>query len=352
MASRRSPHEARLTVSRACSSLSEKRRFLKLALSARAQLYHDFDNGVAPCCSIREKLDKFLQERTLGLTEKNCNEKTAALYRRRLEMLDSVFHSRPINSIQTQEVINWIARRLKKPRRGKHVSRDTVNHEVGALKTFARWAQGKGFAPASLPLLLVPRLEVPGKIAGKNTRPPEVMEINTLIDTIDAIKEVRRDIGLFFYGMLYFNLRPSEAADLRVRDLRLPQADRSGSLKCRRIKTHQRQTFTIEYGSFAHAWMAECLELSTLLRGSPAAGSPLIICIPGRSGRNPGGWTTDSLDKATARVCEKLGIELSRPYIIRHSVISWLNEHPDVSAAAVTDAPALSVQTAPPSRRH
>lgn len=309
---------------------------MKLALSARAQLYHDFDSGAAPCCSIRGKLDKFLEERTLGLTEDHCNEKTAALYRRRLEMFDRVFHSRPINAIQKEEITKWIGRRLKRPRRGKSVSRDTVNNEIGALKTFARWAQGEGFAPASLPLLLVPRLTVPGKVPGKNMKPPEVMEIHLLMDIIDAVKTVRRDIGLFFYGMLYFNLRPSEAADLKVRDLVLPRDGRPGSLKCRREKTHQKQKFDIENGSFAHAWAEKCLELSTRLRGKPAVGSPLIICIPGRSRRNPGGWTTDTLDKATARACGKLGIELSRPYIIRHSVISWLNDHPDVSAAAVT----------------
>lgn len=326
----------RIHISRAFGSLSDKRRCEKLVRAAVTRALHDFDNGSKPCYTIRDKLDDFLGERIAGIDCKPCNARTAALYRRRLMMFDGVFHSATLDAISLEEVKGWMKRRLTKPRRGDSVSGDAVNAEIGALKTFARWAQANGFAPDSLPLLLAPRIQSTGKMAGKNWRPPEAMDMDPLLDIIDAVKAERRDIGLFFQGMLYFNLRPSEAAALKRADLRLPAGGRDGSLKVFRIKTHQPQTLPVPHASFAHGWARECLELARLTLSRVGDGTPLIISITGRSRRNPHGWTTDTLDKATARVCAKLGIKLSRPYIIRHSVISWLDEQPDVAAAAIS----------------
>ncbi|MCD8139309.1 MAG: hypothetical protein LUE17_05955 [Planctomycetaceae bacterium] len=162
------------------------------------------------------------------------------------------------------------------------------------------------------------------------------MEIHHLLDIIDAIETARPDMGLFFRGMLLFNLRPSEAAALRRADVRLPTQDRAGTLDCRRIKTHQEQTHAIEYGSVFHRWARECLDLGKRVRKHPPTDSPLIICMTGRCRRNPGGWMTDNLDKATERLCARLGIMLSRPYIIRHSIVSWLDDQPEVPSAAVS----------------
>lgn len=321
---------------KACKSLPDERRLRKLAQSAWAQALHKFENGQKPCITIREKLEDFLEERIQGIDCKPCNERTAALYRRRLMMFDKAFHSVPLDAYSREDVIKLMKRRLTKPRRGDTITGDTVNAEVGALKTFARWAQANGLAPDPLPLLLVPRIQSTGKMAGKNWRPPEAMDMDSLLDVIDAIKAVRRDIGLFFQGMLYFNLRPSEAAALKRADLRVPMGGKDGNLKVFRIKTHQHQTLSVPFDSFAHEWVKECMVLARDTFTHVAGGSPLIICISGRSQRNPQGWTTDTLDKATARVCAKLGIRLSRPYIIRHSVISWLDDQPDVAAAAIS----------------
>jgi integrase len=143
-------------------------------------------------------------------------------------------------------------------------------------------------------------------------------------------------MGLFFTGMLMFNLRPSEAAMLKRSDLLLPEAGREGILRCYRRKIHQWEDISFEYGSVFHHWARECLQLADSEKRKPLAKAPLIICISGRCRRNPGGWMTDNLDKATERVCAQLGISLSRPYIIRHSIITWLSKQPGVPGAAIS----------------
>lgn len=325
----------RLHVSKVCPSLSEKRRCHKLVKSAVARALHDFEHGAAACCTIREKLNDYLEHRTMGLGRKACNKKTAALHRKRLLAFDRAFHSAPIDSIAMDEVTAWMTRRLTASSRGKRVSGDTVNDEVGTLKAFARWAQHNSFAPATLPLLLTPRIQTRGKVAGKNWRPPVVMEINRLLDIVDRIKALRPDIGLFFYGMLFYNLRPSEVADLKRGDLRPPRRGRSGTLEARRIKTSQEITLPVPEGSVMHAWALECLELAKSKGRSTSVDAPLVICLTGKSRRNPGGWTTDILDQAVKRVCRQLG-EKIRPYLIRHSIVSYMHNHTDLPSGSVS----------------
>ena len=203
------------------------------------------------------------------------------------------------------------------------------------MKSFARWAQENNFAPPVLPLLLTPRIQTGGKVGGTNWRPPKVMDIYSLLDIIDRIKAERRDIGLFFYGMLFFNLRPSEVADLKRGDLRLPERGRAGTLEARRIKTGQEVTLPVPEGSERHGWVVDCLALAKQEGRPTADGAPLIICSTGKSRRNPGGWTTDILDQAVERVCRKLG-EKIRPYLIRHSIVSYLHNHTALPSGSVS----------------
>ncbi len=282
-------HLMRLHVSKVCDSLSEKRRCQKLVRSAVARALHEFECGASACCTIRERLNDYLAQRAMGLGRKACNEKTAALHRRRLLAFDAAFHSAPIDSISKEDVVAWMKRRLNAPRRGHQVSGDTVNDEVGSLKAFARWTQENNFAPPVLPLLLTPRIQTGGKVAGTNWRPPRVMDIYSLLDIIDRIKAKRRDIGLFFYGMLYYNLRPAEVADLKRADLRLPARGRTGTLEARRIKTRQEVTLPVPEGTPRHEWAVECLALAKQEGRPTADGAPLIICSTGKSRRNPGG---------------------------------------------------------------
>ncbi len=336
MPPRRKSHLMRLHVSKVCDSLSEKRRCQKLVKSAVARALDEFANGASACCTIREKLNDYLEHRMMGLGQKACNEKTAALHRRRLLAFDQAFHSAPIDSIAKEDVVAWMKRRLNAPRRGGRVSGDTVNADVESLKAFSRWAQENDAAPAVLPLLLTPRIQTGGKVAGTNWRPPQVMDIHNLLDIIDRIKAVRRDIGLFFYGMLFYNLRPSEVADLKRGDLRLPARGRAGTLEARRIKTGgQEVTLPIPEGSERHGWALACLELAKQEGRESVDAAPLIICITGKSRRNPGGWTTDILDQAVERTCRKLG-EKIRPYLIRHSIVSYLHNHTDLPSGSVS----------------
>lgn len=309
-------------------TLAEKRRFEKIMESAIARARDEFARGAKPCQSIRDIIEPFLKYRRAGLGRRPCGPKTAELYRRRLTRFDQAFHSRPLDAIGQEEVENWMLKRLK------NVSGDTVQAEVDALKALARWAIKKGHATANLPLLLADRIQTPGKVAGKNRRPPKIMEITALLDLIDRIEAVRPDIGLFFRGMLHFNIRPKGIADLKCRDLRLPRGGAAGLLDTSRLKGLYDRSLPIEEGSPAHGWALDCWRLAKEHHRPTQGNAPLIICISGRSRRNPGGWTTDTLDKAVDQVCRRLGVDFT-PYIIRHSLITWLQDQPEVSAAAI-----------------
>lgn len=335
MIDRRPTRQYRRHICQSGLTLSEYRRFKKLMESAIAQAREEFAHGAEPCPSIRDIAEKYIKYRRAGLGRRPCGEKTAALYRRRLLAFDRAFHSRPLDAIASDEVEAWAIRRINGDVGDGPVSGDTVQADVDALKALARWALKKGLIPGnSLPLLLAERVQTPGKVAGKNRRPPEIMEINALIDLVDRIKAIRPDIGLVLWGMLYFNIRPIGLLSLRRSELRLPVAGSDGLLDARRLKGFIDRSLPIKEGSLAHGWALECWRLAQA-HGRPNRGdAPLIICISGRSRRNPGGWTTDTLDKATARVCARLGVKF-RPYMIRHSIITWLQDQPDVSAAAI-----------------
>lgn len=316
-------------------TLAEYRRFKRLMESAIARARDEFALGAEPCPSIRDIAEKYIKYRRAGLGRRPCGEKTAALYRRRLLAFDRAFHSRPLDAISADDVEDWAIRRIEGTGGADPVSGDTVQADIDALKALARWALKKGLIPGgALPLLRADRVQTSGKIAGKNRRPPEIMEINALLDLIDRIKAVRPDIGLVLWGMFYFNIRPAGLLSLRRRELRLPVSGSDGLLDASRLKGLFDRSLPVKEGSPAHDWALECWRLAQA-HGRPERGdAPLIICISGRSRRNPGGWTTDTLDKATARVCARLGVKF-RPYMIRHSIITWLQDQPEVSAAAI-----------------
>ena len=322
-------YQVRKNVTRTLPSLAEARKYLKHLRSYITQADDDYGAGVAPCCTIREELETYLKFRMRGVGKRPCNEKTAALYRRRLLRFDAAFHSKPLNAISQKEVENWILKKCEK------VSGDTVQAYIDTLKAFARWTQKRNRAPASLPLLRAERIYTRGKIAGKNRKPPKITDINFLLDVIDKITALRPDVGLAFYGILYFGIRPAGVTALRRSDLRLPVRGGNGTLEVKGLKGHPDRTLTIAKDSFAYQWVVKCLSLAAS-HGRDHGDHPLVICITGRSKRNPGGWTTDTLDQVTSRLCKKLGFTF-RPYEIRHSIISWLQEQPDVDAAAVQE---------------
>lgn len=281
------------------------------------------------CCGIRDRLEKFLRDRTEGIGCAPCGEKTAALYRRTLLRFDAAFHSKPLAAVTRSELEAW-RRRRRQAVNGKRVMRDTVNRDIDMLKTFARWAQGQGWAPADLPLLTLPRLWEPGKLAGLNRKPPRYMGTEQLFGAIGRIGSVRRDIGLFFEGMLFFVLRPAALGRLRRRDVSLPVRGRPGRLWLERIKGMHGRYVTIDPGSLAERWARECLAMGAGL----GPDGPLLICMGGRSRINPGGWTTATLDRAVARACGAVGLKFT-PYMIRHSAIAWAHRDPRMSAANV-----------------
>ena len=316
--------------------------FALLLESALAEAQRKFDAQVKPCCRIRDRIEDFLSDCAIGLQRRSCNQDTIKLHRKRLLAFDQTFHSKPIDTITREELESWVKRRLRAQPKGRRVLPDTVNSDLVSLRAFAKWAQAKGHAPALLPFLAVGKLRTIGKISGTNRKPPKALEISELLTLVGAIKAVREDVGLLLEGMILFCLRPRALWKLRPCDLKLPVRGASGSLKGIPLKGHHERSLPIFPDSQQHVWAQDCIALSRRKhRRAPRPHDPLIISLTGRSRQNPGGWTTDNLDKTLTRICKMLGVHFTA-YQIRHSVISWLHQNPGMSPAATQAAAAHS----------
>lgn len=310
--------------------------------SALAEAQRKLDNQIRPCCRIRDRIEEFLSDSALGLCRRPCSQETLKLHRKRLLAFDQAFHSKPLDTITREELEAWIRRRMRKSSGSRRVLPDTVNADLVSLRAFAKWAQAKGYAPALLPFLAVGKLRTTGKIAGTNRMPPKALEISELLALVDKVKAVREDVGLLLEGMILFCLRPRALWKLRRGDLKLPVRGASGSLKSIPLKGHHERSLPIFPDSQQHVWAKNCIALAKRKhRRTPRPQDPLIISLSGRSERNPGGWTTATLDKTLARICERLGVTFTA-YQIRHSVISWLQQNPGMSPAATQAAAAHS----------
>lgn len=315
--------EYRRHVFRAARNRGEAERYRKLFLAALAEADRKFLNGDKPACTIRGKLEEFLSDSRAGLGRKPCAWGTIERHRRRLIAFDRAFHTKPLDAITSDELERWVKRRLAGGKRdGRPVGADSVNMDLVSLRAFCRWAQKKHYAPDALPIMTVERLRTRGKLAGQNRRPPEALEIGELLDILRRVQRRRRDVGLFLFGMLLFGLRPTAVAELRRGDAKLPRGGDPGRLHCRGLKGMHARDILVPLGSKRHEWLVACLGLAKA-KGKGAERLPLVPCKAGKSARNPGGWTTASLDMALKRICGRLGLRFTA-YKIRHTCASWL----------------------------
>lgn len=295
---------------------AEAIRLERLMDSAIALARRRHREDVSGCCSIRNKLDEFLDDSRIGLGRRRIHQKTIDRHRRRLLAFNLFFQGKPLDAIDRDRVERWIKKRLKE------VDADTVEADLVSLRAFARWAQRKKYAPDILPLLSVERLRTPGKMPGKNRKLPKAVGMGRMFEVIKAVRECRPDIFLFLMGMAHFGLRPENVGGLRRENVTLPTKSEPGRLFVRGIKGVLDRWVSIASGTLAERWMRECLALGKRLgRNKPSA--PLVPSISGRSRLNPGGWTTGALDMALARLFSQMKIELT-PYHIRHSCMTYL----------------------------
>lgn len=322
------------------STRKEATAFLMLLESGLADVQRKHAEQARPCCRIRDKIGEFLSDSEIGLRRRPCAPKTLAMYKKRLLMFDAAFHSKPLDAITREEVESWIRRRKRNNARGGTVTAGTINTDLVSLRAFAAWAQGKGYAPASLPLMTVGKLRVTGTISGTGRKPPKSLDMGEVLDAVARIKALREDIGLLLEGMILLCLRPHALCLLRRNELKLPMNGNPGRIKSAALKGYYERSLPILPGTAYHTWAREVLALAKrTLRRAPRPDEPLMICTTMRSRTNPGGWTTGTLDKAMARVCEKLAFRFT-PYQIRHSVLSWLQQNPGISPATTQAAAA------------
>ncbi len=301
-------------------------RLNALAVSALAEARRRFREGKVGCCSCRNRLDRFLEESLIGLDRRKIKSKTAERHRRRLLAFDRFFQGKPLDAIGSERLERYIKTRLGE------VGADTVNAELVSLRAYARWAQRKKYAPDILPILSVGRLHVPGKLPGRNRKPPEAIGMGEMFDIIRTVGETRPDIRLFLLGMAHFGLRPESVCAFRREHAKPPRGKEAGRLFAKGLKGELDEWITIPPGSLRAEWLRACLALG---RRAGLAGprAPLVPRLSKKPGRIPGAWTTGALDMALGRLCRKLAIRFV-PYTIRHSCMTYLKRCEGISSAA------------------
>ncbi len=309
--------QVRLQIRLKVKTKGDVMRAKKIFRSKIAEAKRMIREGEVGCCSIRGRLEKFLQDSNDGLGRRPAGYKTLERHRRRLLIFDKAFQGKPLDAIEREHVERWIHRRL-----AAGVSPDTVNADLISLRAFARWAQFKGDAPAVLPLLTVNRLYVRGKLAGKNRKPPMAKEIGELLAILGKIRKRRADMGLFLLGMALFGLRPANVWKLRREDAKPPRGADLGRLHVKGIKGTPDRWLAVPAGSLRAKWLRDCLALGRK-RGADQPRSPLVPSFGGKSSRNPGGWTTGAFDMALRRLLASMKIRLTA-YQVRHSCMTWL----------------------------
>ena len=262
----------RRQISKRFTNKSEALQYQALLESALEDAERRFHDKVVPCCSIRGMLDEFLSNSRTGIHRKRrAGYRTLERHRQRLLLFDNAFKGRPLDAVPVKWLERWMTRRMD-----AGVSPDTVNADLISLHAFARWAQAKQLAPAFLPILTVNKLPSPGKLAGKNRKPPKAREMGEMQRIIRKIMQARADMGLFLIGMALFGLRPANICQLRREDVRLPRAGDVGRLHVVGLKGAPDRDIVIPPGSARERWVRDCLALSK--RASMACS--ITTCLP------------------------------------------------------------------------
>lgn len=327
----------RAELSMTVDSHEEAERLDRLLASALDDAKRRFLRGDRPCCSIREIMEDFLDQQEIW---RGNSKSTIAAYRRRLEMFADAFGDKPLDRIAREELQEWIRRRVAqkgKRRRyhpGKGVSRDTVNNDLKALRRFCDWAAECGHAPAGLEIMTVPKLHVKGKIRG-NRFPPRALVRQNFMHILRRIRKAAPHVALVLRAMLLLGGRPEAIFALRWRDVELPRGG-NGEVKMPPLKGGAEGSVPVACGSHLHDVFTEARQIFRKFHGRrPNNDDPVFCTMRGRSRRRALGWKTDVYGHELDRVCSKLGIEGFTAYTARHSAVTWLQQQPGVSNAAV-----------------
>jgi len=324
---------------RSCASAEDAERLDRLMAEAQARTLDRFEAGARACITIREGMDRFLEERSLffGLAKS-----TLAGYRRCLTRFAEGLGDLPLDRISREMLQGWVRMRAAQKGRSRihnpdaQVSRDTVNLELKALRCFARWAIDQGCAPADLPLLRVPLLRVKGLTRGRR-HVPKALVRHSFVDVLRALDRGGYDyLALVLRGMVLFGLR--EAALFRIRwgDVALPRQDSAGGVRIPPCKGGPAGAVPVPADSTRARWLGHARRVWRRFRGrAPKRGDFVLTSRWGKGKRNPGGWTTDSFGHALGHACARLGIEGMNAYMARHSAVTWLQQQPHVDLAAV-----------------
>lgn len=311
-------------------------RLDKIASSAIEYAKRRYFRGDRPCTSILEAMERFLDQQSV-FNENSAQ--TLSAYRRRLNMFARAFGDRPIDDISRDELHLWIRERLgsrgKKRAHapGSGVSRDTVNNDLKALRAFCKWSAECGYAPAGIEIMTVPLLRVRGKISG-NRFPPRAMVRQNFLRILRRISRESAHVGLVLRAMLLLGARPEALFALVWRDVQLPRAG-IGSVRLGPLKGGAEGSVPIRPGSHAEKLFRDARSIFRRHHGRVRAGDPVFCTRRGRSRRRRLGWTTDSYDHQLAAICSRLGIIGFSAYAARHSAVTWLQQQPGVSPAAV-----------------
>ena len=285
-------------------------------------------------CLIKDHIPEFLRELRMGIGRRRaiCTA-THKQYGVKLGTISDYF-TQSVDSITDTDIARFLEAYSQK-------SATYRNELVRTLHMFISWAHKKKLCAEPKWSVADVKLPLMNRLKGKYTE-PRVLSRGTWGTLFTLLEEKNKAILLFMRGMQLFGLRPAGVCKLNWGDVREPSVAGNGYLKLPVLKCGDPVLIPVQWDGKRHRWLLDCLALFKKEKNTIRKTDPLLI-HPRKEHRDRGvrRWTSAILDREFLRflklkeVAKRVAVGNVRltPYVLRHSILTWLAENEQTSSA-------------------
>lgn len=269
----------------------------------------NYEIGLSDSATIREAMPRFLKYKS---KVDKLKPETISVYENVLigfaQQLSDGAGDLPLECIDQKMLDEWMIVRCES------AGNSTIHREVGVLKTFGRWCMGRQLCGA-LPVAhcLTPRPQSPD---------PRFMDMSDLFELLRKIAKTHPHVALPLECMLRLGVRPAAVCALKWGKVKLPGREHSGTAWFKTLKKGEPSICEIFAGGPMHKNLKRSKRIIENRRGLDVRKSfPVYFKSKGAYS-----WTVKSLGRAAADAARKHGVDDFTPYVIRHSVATYLKQ--------------------------
>lgn len=321
-----------LEFSRTVDTLDEAQTIERFALSRIQRIRSDLALGLSACKTIRELLPAFLNEQRV--IKDNASTTVRDYERRLIRFANELSCQSPHipngdispDLITLDMLHEWIRRRLQdRGNNGKYspsktIARGTLNNDLKALRTFAKWCVNhKHLSPAS-DILAVQNLRVKNIWRGRHT--PRWLVRHNFLSILKKLREIDPRIELVLRGMLLLGARPAALFDIQWRGIELPDHDSAGRIEIPPVKGGVASNVPVYAKSARLRLLHDAKALHVKIAGRVPSKRKYLFP---RNGDRP--WKSTSFGHALQAAAKAANIsDRFTSYMARHSAITWLKQ--------------------------